>query len=162
MDERRVEMMIVNNEEIPVALPNSINYTSSAHDREASKGLTKSVNRLSVYIGLSAARDVLRLSNGYFFSVLTKSGIKTNGRSEGDALEERSSDGATDGIKLTTMRLTEVTMCRILNNISKEITEILKEKLSEDILFTLNRTDDDVQDFTPKPTHVPPLSRPVR
>ncbi len=37
---------------------------------------------------------MLRLSNGYFFSVLRKSGIKTNGRSEGDALEEQSSDGA--------------------------------------------------------------------
>ncbi len=56
-----------------------------------------------------------------------------------------------DGIELTTMRLTEVTMCRIVNDISKEITETLKEKLSEDILFTLNLTDDDVQDFTPMP-----------
>ena len=96
MDERRVEMMSANNEDIPVSLLNAVNYTSSAHDREARKGLTKSVNRLSVYIGLSAARDMLRLSNGYFFSVLKESGIKTSGRDEGIALEKRSSTEGTD------------------------------------------------------------------
>lgn len=90
MDERRVEMMSANNEEVPVALLNAVSYTSSAHDREARKGLTKTVNRLSVYIGLSAARDMLRLSNGYFFSVLRESGVKTSGRGEWNALEERS------------------------------------------------------------------------
>lgn len=95
MDERRVEMMSANNEEIPVALLNAVNYISSAHDREARKGLTKSVNRLSVYICLSAARDMLRLSNGYFFSVLRESGVKTSGRSEGNVPEERSSADGT-------------------------------------------------------------------
>ncbi len=48
------------------------------------------------------------------------------------------------------LRITGVTMCRILKDISKEITETLKEKISENI-FTLNLTDDDVQDFTPMP-----------
>ncbi|KAK8372000.1 hypothetical protein O3P69_014206 [Scylla paramamosain] len=43
MDERRVEMMIANNEKISAALLNAINST---HDREASKGLTNSVNLL--------------------------------------------------------------------------------------------------------------------
>ncbi len=95
MDEQRVEMMIANNEKIPVVFLNAVNYTSSAHDREASKGLTKSVNRLGVYLGLLAIRDMLRLSNGYFFFVLRKSGIKTNGQSEWNTLEERSSDGVT-------------------------------------------------------------------
>ena len=85
MDERRVEMMGVNNEEIPAELLNAVNYTGSVQDREARKGLIKSVNHLSIYIGLSAARDMLRLSNGYFFSVLRRSGIETRG----DALEER-------------------------------------------------------------------------
>ncbi len=54
--------------------------------------------------------------------------------------------------KKPSLCITEVTMCRILKYIFKEITKTLKEKLSENIFFTLNLTDDDVQDFTPMPT----------
>ena len=97
MDERRLEMLSANNENIPVGLLNAVNYTCSTHDREARKGLTKSVNRLSVYIGLSAARDMLRLSNGYFFSVLRESGVTASGRGEGNALKEQSFAGRTGG-----------------------------------------------------------------
>lgn len=75
LDELRVESASANGDDIPAALINAVNYISNTQSRDVRKGLIKSVNHLSVYIGLSAAIDMLKLSNGYFFSVLRQSGL---------------------------------------------------------------------------------------
>ena len=121
MDERRIETMSANNEDIPVALLNAVNYANSIHDREARKGLTKSVNRLSVYIGLSAARDMLRLSNGYFFSVLKKNGIKSEGALESSVRETSMKTGSVPSWFYTALKSTLIG--KPLNNVKDIDTE---------------------------------------
>lgn len=78
---KHVEMMSSNNEVVPPdqdapdLLRSANNYTSEVRVGETLKGLKKIVCRLSAFIGISAATDMLRLSNSYFFSLLENSGM---------------------------------------------------------------------------------------
>lgn len=77
-DEKRIETFTANNEPIPDELTKYVSYVTDPKIRDTCMGLRKTVIRLSAFLGLSAAIDMLRLSNGLFFSILEKAGVGTS------------------------------------------------------------------------------------